>query len=51
MEVKTKLTAEEFFRLYPEESRFELVDGEVYEIPAQSVNHQRVLFYLSRSIH
>ena len=51
MQVKTKLTAEEFFRIHPEESRIELIDGEVYEMPAPNVNHQRVLFYLSRSIH
>ncbi|MEJ5339486.1 MAG: Uma2 family endonuclease [Aquificaceae bacterium] len=50
METKTKLTAEEFFRLYPEESRVELIEGEVYEMPAPSVHHQRVLFYISRSM-
>ncbi len=47
MQVKTKLTAEEFFRLYPEESRFELVDGEVYEMPAPSFLHQEILFRLA----
>ncbi len=43
MEVKTKLTAEEFFKLYPEESRLELIDGEVYEMPAPNVVHQRLV--------
>jgi len=43
MEVKTKLTAEEFFWLYPEESRFELVDGEVYEMPTPTPKHQRIV--------
>ncbi len=43
MEVKTKLTAEKFFKLYPEESRLELVDGEVYEMPAPSFKHQLVI--------
>ncbi|WPM32982.1 Uma2 family endonuclease [Hydrogenobacter sp. T-2] len=51
MEVKTRLTTEEFFKLYPEESRVELINGEVYEMPAPNVSHQRVLFYLSRLIH
>ncbi len=48
MELKTRLTTEEFFKLYPEESRLELIDGEVYEMPAASVTHQRVLFHISR---
>ncbi len=43
MEVKTRLTAEEFFRLYPEESRLELIDGEVFEMPAPSFEHQEIL--------
>ncbi|MEJ5338334.1 MAG: Uma2 family endonuclease [Aquificaceae bacterium] len=43
MEVKTKLTTEEFFKLYPEESRVELIDGEVYEMPAPSFVHQEVV--------
>ncbi len=43
MEVKTRLTAEEFFRLYPEESRLELIDGEVFEMPAPTPKHQDVL--------
>ncbi len=51
MEVKTRLTTEEFFKLYPEESRVELINGEVYEMPAPNVSHQRVLFYLSRLMH
>ena len=47
MQVKTKLTAEEFFKLYPEESRIELIEGEVYEMPAPSFLHQEVLFRLA----
>ncbi len=47
MEVKTRLTAEEFFRLYPEESRLELIDGEVYEMPAPSLVHQEVLMRIA----
>ncbi len=47
MQVKTKLTAEEFFRIYPEESRIELIDGEVYEMPAPSFLHQEILFRLA----
>ncbi|WPM32082.1 Uma2 family endonuclease [Hydrogenobacter sp. T-2] len=43
MQSKTKLTAEEFFKLYPEESRLELIDGEVYEMPAPSFKHQLVI--------
>ncbi len=43
MQVKTKLTAEEFFRIYPEESRIELIDGEVYEMPAPTPKHQDIL--------
>lgn len=43
METKTKLTAEEFFKLYPEESRVELIDGEVYEIPAPEFIHQEII--------
>ena len=43
MQVKTKLTAEEFFKLYPECSRIELINREVYEMPGQCVNHQRVV--------
>ncbi len=52
MEVKTKLTTEEFFKLYPEESRLELVNGEVYEMPAPDTYHQDVvgnIFYLLKS--
>ncbi len=47
MQVKTKLTAEEFFGIYPEESRIELIEGEVYEMPAPSFLHQEVLFRLA----
>ena len=47
MQVKTKLTAEEFFKLYPEESRIELIEGEVYEMPAPGFLHQEVLFRLA----
>ncbi len=43
MQVKTKLTAEEFFRIYPEESRIELIDGEVYEMLAPTPKHQRIV--------
>ncbi|MEJ5338333.1 MAG: Uma2 family endonuclease [Aquificaceae bacterium] len=42
-ETRTRLTADEFFRLYPEETRIELIDGEVYEMPAPSAKHQDVL--------
>ncbi len=48
MEVKTKLSAKELFEIYPEESRVELIDGEVYEMPAPNPIHQRVLFRLAR---
>ncbi len=43
METKRRLTAKEFFETYQEESRLELIDGEVYEMPAPSVNHQRLV--------
>ncbi|WPM32979.1 Uma2 family endonuclease [Hydrogenobacter sp. T-2] len=43
MKVKTKLTAEEFFKLYPEEGRVELINGEVYEMPAPTPKHQDIL--------
>jgi Uma2 family endonuclease len=42
-ETRTRLTVDEFFRLYPEETRIELIDGEVYEMPAPSAKHQDVL--------
>ncbi|WPM32981.1 Uma2 family endonuclease [Hydrogenobacter sp. T-2] len=48
MEVKTRLTAEEFFKLYPQESGIELINGEVFEMPAPDANHQDIvgnLFY------
>lgn len=47
METKTKLTTKEFFDLYPEESRLELVNGEVYQMPAPSFLHQEVLFRIA----
>lgn len=47
MQAKTKLTAEEFFKLYPEESRLELIDGEVYEMPAPNFLHQEILFRIA----
>ncbi|MDW8294539.1 MAG: Uma2 family endonuclease [Aquificaceae bacterium] len=50
MGVKSKLTVEEFFKAYPEERRLELIDGEVYEMPAPSFVHQEVLFRLAISI-
>ncbi len=50
MEFKTKLTTEEFFKLYPEESRLELIDGEVYEMPAPSFGHQFVVLKISSRI-
>lgn len=43
MKIKSRLTAEEFFRLYPEESRVELVGGEVYQMPSPNPKHQRVI--------
>ncbi|MEJ5339484.1 MAG: Uma2 family endonuclease [Aquificaceae bacterium] len=50
MEAKTKLTAEEFFRLYPEESRVELVEGKVYEMPAPSLIHQEILMRIASAM-
>ncbi len=50
MEVKTRLTTEEFFKLYPEESRLELIDGEVYEMPAPTPKHQRIVRKLVSAI-
>ncbi len=47
MEVKTKLSAKELFEIYPEESRVELIDGEVYEMPAPSLLHQEVLMRIA----
>ncbi|MEJ5339483.1 MAG: Uma2 family endonuclease [Aquificaceae bacterium] len=43
MKTKNKLTAEEFFKLYPEESRVELIEGEVYEMPAPNFKHQLIV--------
>ncbi len=50
METKTKLTAEELFKLYPEESRLELIDGEVFEMPASSLMHQEILMRIAFSL-
>ncbi|MCS7196684.1 MAG: Uma2 family endonuclease, partial [Aquificaceae bacterium] len=46
MALRSKLTAEEFFKTYPEERRLELIDGEVYEMPAPSFSHQLVVVRL-----
>ncbi|MCX8076653.1 MAG: Uma2 family endonuclease, partial [Aquificaceae bacterium] len=50
MALRSKLTVEEFFKAYPEERRLELIDGEVYEMPAPSAEHQRLLFRIARKV-
>ncbi len=47
METGTRLTVKELFETYPEESRVELIEGEVYEMPAPNFLHQEVLFRLA----
>ncbi len=47
MELKTKLTVKELYEIYPPESRVELIDGEVYEMPAPEFEHQRVVLELA----
>ncbi len=50
MEVRTKLTVQELFESYPPESRVELIDGEVYEMPAPEYAHQRVVGLIYRRL-
>lgn len=45
-----KLTVKEFFETYPEESRVELIDGKVFEMPAPSLMHQIILSRLLRKL-
>ncbi len=50
MELKTKLTVKELYEIYPPESRVELINGEVYEMPAPTTSHQRVLFRIAKRL-
>lgn len=43
-----RLTWEQFVQLPPSNTRQEIIDGEVHEMPAPTVRHQRTIFRLGR---
>ena len=45
-----RLTWEQFVQLPPANTRQEIIDGEVHEMPAPTVRHQRTIFRLGRTL-